>query len=281
MTYKTVLILFVLWLMPSMLFGAEPDGYVIKHEQMLYSVVLVDAGIGSGSGTVIYSGERDGEVHTYVLTNYHVIQSAITISEEWDPKKKEKLPVERRSIVEAYWFTYIGYATNTGKIGQRAEIVAYDTKADLALIRLLDTENKVESVTPLIPTDAKVHLMQKVWAIGSGLGYPPFATTGELASIDGRKDGYRYIMSTAPIVWGNSGGALFMWSDDRDRYELIGVPSKITMAGFRLPVFQMAWSVPAETIYEFLDNNCFEFITGNEMVDDCKEEEEEKAEDKK
>ena len=55
---------------------AEPSekGCSIRHTEMLYTVTLLDVGRGSGSATVTYSGERDGEVQTYLLTNYHVIK---------------------------------------------------------------------------------------------------------------------------------------------------------------------------------------------------------------
>jgi S1-C subfamily serine protease len=238
----------------------EPTDYKTKHDQMLSSVVLIDQGQGSGSGTVIYSAEYEGEVHTYILTNFHVVSSAVTVSEEWDSKLGKNVDVERRQPVDAYWFEYIQYSINTGKRGQRAEIVAYNAKMDLALIRLVDTENIVTPVSPIIPQSDTVHLMESVWAIGSGMGFPPFATRGEIAAVDGRQSGMTYMMSTAPIVWGNSGGALFRWSDDRTRYELIGVPSRITIAGFRFPIFNMAWSIPAETIFEFLENNNLCFI---------------------
>jgi S1-C subfamily serine protease len=243
--------------------AAEPTGYVIKHDQMLNAVVLVDVGGGSGSGTVIYSDEWEGEAHTYILTNYHVVKRAISISKEWDSRAAANIDVERRQPVDAYWFSYLQYSITTGKRGQRANIVAYNEKMDLAIIRLVDTENIVSPVAPMLPQDDTVHLMERVWAIGSGLGRPPFATEGYVASVDGRQSGMEYMMSTAPIVWGNSGGALFRWSDDRTRYELIGIPSRITIAGFRFPIFNMAWSIPAGTVYEFLENNNLCFIYGD------------------
>ena len=275
---RILLMVALFWLMSSPSMAAEPTDYVIKHEQMLYNVVLVQAGRGSGSGTVIYSGEQDGEIHTYILTNWHVISSAISINKEWNSKLAEEVDVEQREPVEAYWFDYIRYAVNTGKRGQRADIVAYNEKMDLALIRLVDNE-RVVSIAPLIPPDDEVHLMERVWAIGSGLGHPPFATSGFIASIDGIKSGRNYMMTTAPIVWGNSGGALFRWSDERERYELIGVPSRISVMGYSTPIFNMAWSIPAKTIYEFLDANCFDFITGNDIVDECKDDDEDDDED--
>jgi len=225
---------------------------------MLYGTVLVQTKRGSGSGTVIYSAERDGEIHTYILTNHHVVRAAITVREEWDSKKGVNIDVERRSQVEAYWFDYNDYSVNVGKRGLRANIVAYNAKADLALIRLVDSERFVTPVVPLIPPDDVLHLMEQVWAVGSGLGQPPFATRGEIAYLDAENNGYRYMMATAPIVWGNSGGALFRWSGERNQYELIGVPSRISIAGFTA-VLHMAWSIHPDTIYGFLrdDGYCF------------------------
>jgi len=47
-----------------------PPGIEQMHEEMLFSVALIRMGRSSGSGTVIYSAERDGEWATYILTNY-------------------------------------------------------------------------------------------------------------------------------------------------------------------------------------------------------------------
>ena len=255
----TALVGVMLW---SPLSAAEPTDYKIRHDQMLNAVVLVDVGRGSGSGTVIYSGEWEGEKHTYILTNWHVVRTAISISKEWDSRSAANIDVERRQPVDAYWFSYLQYSVTTGTRGQRADIVAYNEKMDLALIRLVDTENTVSPVAPLLPQGDTVHLMERVWAIGSGLGRPPFATEGYVASVDGRQSGMEYMMTTAPIVWGNSGGALFRWSDTDQHYQLVGVPSRIEIAGFKFPIFQMAWSIPAKTIYEFLENNNLCFIYG-------------------
>ena len=100
-------------------------------------------------------------------------------------------------------------------------------------------------------------------AVGAGMGRPPFATNGLIAYLDARIDGHRYMMSTAPIIYGNSGGALFRFSGDRDRYELIGVPSRGTVAGFSI-VEHMNWSIVIDTIRAFLRGNGHGFILGDE-----------------
>ena len=51
-----------------------------EHMEMLYPTVLVRLANGTGSGTVIYSELDENQSYaSYVLTNYHVIQSYIKI----------------------------------------------------------------------------------------------------------------------------------------------------------------------------------------------------------
>ena len=239
--------------------ASEPTDYKIKHHQMLYTTVLLEAGIGSGSGTVIFSGEVDvdgeTEVHTYILTNHHVIKRSIHIKEEWDPQAKKEIKTETRDLVEAFWFEYNDYSVMVGKTGRRAEIIAYDANADLAVVRLIDTERFVANVANLMPPEDRLHQFEKVYAVGAGLGFPPFSTDGTVGYNDGLWKGHRYVLTTAPIIFGNSGGALFRWSDISNSYELVGVPSAVSNAGFAGPVTHMAWSIPIETVYKVLESN--------------------------
>jgi len=252
-----VLAMLALWT-PSIQAG-EPIDYKMKHHQMLYTTVLLSAGIGTGSGTVIFSGEVDvdgeTEVHTYILTNHHVIRRSIHIKEEWNPQTKKETKTETRDLVEAFWFEYNDYSVMVGKTGRRAEIVAYDANADLAVVRLIDTERFVANVANLMPPEDKLHQFEKVYAVGAGLGFPPFSTDGTVGYNDGLWKGHRYVLTTAPIIFGNSGGALFRWSDTSNSYELVGVPSAVSNAGFAGPVTHMAWSIPIETVYKVLENN--------------------------
>lgn len=252
--------------------GPEPlDAVGLRHEQMLYTVVLVRAGGGSGSGTVIYSEQRDEDVHSFILTNYHVIDDAIKIEEEYDPRKKKDIKIERRKPVDVEWFIYNNLSRQIGRRGQRTNIVAWDKERDLGLLRLVDTENVVPRVAAMLPEDSNIHLTDRVYAVGAGLGEPPFVTSGELAYLDKQMGTQRYMLSTAPIIFGNSGGALFRWSSERDRFELIGVPSKVSAAGF-LIVSHMSWSIPMQMIREFLRDFCYAEIAGeSEHGNNCSE----------
>jgi S1-C subfamily serine protease len=255
--FLCVLAMLALW--APVVQAGEPSDYKIKHHQMLYTTVLLSAGIGTGSGTVIFSGEVDvdgeTEIHTYILTNHHVVRRSIHIKKEWDPQAKKEIKTETRDLVEAFSFEYNDYSVMVGKTGRRAEIIAYDVNADLAVVRLIDTERFVANVANLMPPEDKLHQFEKVYAVGAGLGFPPFSTDGTVGFNDGLWKGHRYVLTTAPIIFGNSGGALFRWSDASNSYELVGVPSAVSNAGFAGPVSHMAWSIPIETVYGVLERN--------------------------
>jgi len=256
---------------------AAPADLVQKHREMLYPVVVVATGSGLGSGTVIFSSEVDGAWQTYVLTNHHVVRSAITVKEEWDPKSQEEVKREQRSPVQVRWFDYNDYSREIGTRGQIADIVAYDATLDLALLQTRDTERGVDDVAHLMPEDAPLYLFEITWAVGAGLGKPPFPTEGAVSNLDQRIGGQPYILSSAPIIFGNSGGALFHWSPERSRYEFIGVPAKVsgTWSGV---VTHMAWAIPLTTVREFLRDNDFGFILGDPAIEDIPEETEASAE---
>ena len=247
---------------------AAPEELVQKHQEMLYPVVVVQAASGMGSGTVIFSAEIDGEWGTYVLTNHHVVNSAIKVKKEWDPKSQKEEKREQRLPVKVLWFDYNDYSREIGTRGQTADIVAYDATFDLALLRIRDTERGVDYAAYLMPEDASLYLFETSWAVGAGLGKPPFPTEGAVSNLDQRISGQLYILSSAPIIFGNSGGALFHWSGEREHYEFIGVPTRVSVAGYSSVVTHMAWAIPLSTVREFLRDNDFGFILGDPIDED-------------
>ena len=152
-----------------------------KHEEMLYTVTMIDTGTSRGSGTVIYSAERDGGWATYVLTNFHVVDNAIKIVEEWDPDQGKEVKKETRDPVTVNWFRYNDYSRNVGTTGREATIEAYDRTADLALLKLVDRESGAAWVAALFPEYETAHLFDETFAVGAGMGKPPFATNGLIA----------------------------------------------------------------------------------------------------
>tara|TARA_R110002051_G_scaffold236660_1_gene297790 strand:- start:1168 stop:2025 length:858 start_codon:yes stop_codon:yes gene_type:complete len=248
-----------------------------KHEQMLYPTVLVrGSDNSSGSGTVIFSDQNEGEWVSLILTNWHVVRGSINVTNEWDPRKQEKVEKEVRRPVHVDLWDYNNYSEAIGTIGRRALIVAWDKDLDLALLQVQDKERALPYVAELYPEgkDEGPWIFQQVFAVGAGLGKPPFPTEGLLAGFSRDKNGKKLWMATAPIVFGNSGGALFV-SSPRDTFELIGVPSMVSAYGWGNIVTHMAWSRPIPEIRSFLRNNSYGFILGDEPVVDEDEDEDE------
>ena len=233
---------------------------------MLYPTVLVRVGGGSGSGTVIYSEINDeNKYESFVLTNWHVIQSSVILKNEWNSEKKERIDTETRRPVNIDLWEYNNYSTSVGTIGRTAKIVAYDKGRDLALLEIEDTERQMPHIATLYPEglDEGPWLFQTVYAVGAGLGKPPFPTTGLLAGYSRDLDGRDLYLASAPVIFGNSGGSLYVYSP-RDKYELIGVPSMVSAYGWGNVVSHMAWSRPISQIRIFLRENKMGFILGDE-----------------
>ena len=252
----------------------ETEAPVKKITEMLYPTVLVDLGNGQGSGTVIFSSIRAHEswkeekVWTLVLTNHHVVDSAISVTEEFDPKKGKNIQKETRRPVHVRFWDYNDYSTAVGTTGRVARIVAYDKARDLALLRLDDKERKIKDIAILWPENVGgPYLFQDVWAVGSGMGNPPYPTEGLLSGISGKdSQGRALYLSSAPIIFGNSGGSLWAYSKTRDKYEMIGVPSMVSGYGYGSIISHIVWSRPITEIREFLRENDFGFILGDKDV---------------
>ncbi len=265
---------------------AETEAPVKKITQMLYPTVMVDLSNGQGSGTIIFSGKRkheswkDEKVWTLVLTNHHVIASAVSIEEEFDPKKQKMLQKETRRPVHVRLWDYNDYSTAIGTTGRVARIVVWDKHRDLALLRLDDKERVIKNIATLWPEDiGGPYLFQKTWAVGSGMSNPPYPTEGLLSGISGKDaKGRALYLSSAPIIFGNSGGSLWAYSKSRDRYEMIGVPSMVGAFGYGNIIPHIAWSRPISEIRAFLRENDYGFVVGDEDV--AKEDPDAKDKDK-
>ena len=274
LTKCAVVAVFATLLIMPQLAVAETEAPVKKITEMLYPTIMVDLSNGQGSGTVVFSGKRkheswkDEKVWTLVLTNNHVIASAVSIEEEFDPKKGKNIQKETRRPVHVRLWDYNDYSTAVGTTGRVARIVAWDKHRDLALLRLDDKERVIKNVATLWPEDVGgPYLFQKTWAVGSGMSNPPYPTEGLLSGINGKDaKGRSLYLSSAPIIFGNSGGSLWAYSKSRKRYEMIGVPSMVGAFGYGNIIPHIAWSRPISEIRAFLRENDYGCVIGDEDV---------------
>ena len=267
--FSTVFLAVILMLSTSLAYANPKQNSITpeqEHMEMLYPTVLVRLERGTGSGTVIYSElNEDQEYESYVLTNNHVIQNYVKVSKIWNSELKEHVETENRRPVNIDLWEYNNFSTAIGTMGRIAEIVAYDKSRDLALLRVKDTERQMPYVATLYPEglDEGPWIFQTVYAVGAGLGKPPFPTMGLLAGYGRDQDGNELYLSSSPIIFGNSGGSLYVYSPRRT-YELIGVPSMVSAYGWGNVVSHMAWSRPIAEIRIFLRENKYGFIIGDE-----------------
>ena len=285
------LLLAIMVLFPLNSIAQATEAPVKKIKEMLYPTDMVDLRDGAGSGTIIFSNSRkhdswkDEGIWSLVLTNHHVVSSAISISDEFDPKKGKTVKKETRRPVHIRLWDYNDYSTAVGTTGRVGRIVAWDKDRDLALLRLDDKERVIESVAKFWPEKVGgPYLFQKTWAVGSGMGNPPYPTEGLLSGINGKDvKGRSLYLSSSPIIFGNSGGSLWAYSKKRDMYEMIGVPSMVGAYGWGSIIPHIAWSRPITEIRAFLRENDFGFVLGDEDVakkDPKDDEDDEKGVDK-
>ena len=239
------------------------------HEEMLYPVVRIQAKTALGSGSIIYSNpkkETPSEFETYILTNHHVIESAITQVEKWSSllQRKYKGDVFADIDVEIFEYQYESWEPTHHTIP--GEIITYDQDQDLGLVRL-KTVKPMSYIAKLLPkgeSKEKLRMFMTTLTVGSGLGEEPFPSVpGMLASLNRRiantdGKGYTFHLSSSPSIYGNSGGACFLM----DTHEMIGIPSRIAVTG-RFgsdAITHMGYIIPIERVYQFFKAELLHFL---------------------
>ena len=249
-----------------------------KHEQMFYPTVRVRTKKAGGSGTVVYSKKYKDEVYTYVITNHHVIADSVHLEKKWDPVLKRKIDKEILDTVYVEFFRYNNYSHTVGSFAVEADIVAYsevEGGQDWALLRVRDKENTADWVANMFPLDDidNVHIFDEVYAVGASLGHPPVASDGHISYMDDEIEHFKYWMSSAPTIFGNSGGAVYRWSGNRKLYEYIGLPSRISIQpmGFSADaITHMGYFIPIDRVYKLLEDNDYQFIYDSKVsIEEC------------
>ena len=261
-----------------------------KHEQMFYPTVRVRTKKAGGSGTVVYSKKHKDEVYTYVITNHHVISDSVHLEKKWNPVLKRKIDTEILDTVYVEFFRFNNFSHTVGSFAVEADIVAYSEVnggQDWALLRVRDKENTADYVANLFPLNdiENVHIFDETFAVGASLGHPPVASNGMITYMDDEIEHYKYWMSSAPTIFGNSGGAVYRWSSNRKQYEYIGIPSRISIQpmGFSADaITHMGYFIPIDRVYKLLEENDYQFIYDDKIsIEECNKARKKKQEPKK
>lgn len=237
-----------------------PPSIQRDHELFLYPAVRITAsgpgGSAVGSGVVVWS---DGK-KSYILTNHHVVSPLINIERGWDAVAGRELKKEDRLPAQVEFMQYENLSRINSVTAQKAHIVGWNEAMDLALLELNAGCNKIATLMPVEDYQNNIFTRTPVVTVGCGLGVPPFATDGTVASVEHFEiEGYPYLMVTAPSIFGNSGGPVF----DREAGQILGLTARISLsfAGFASQaVTHMNWIIPVQTINQFLEEQIYDFI---------------------
>jgi len=196
-----------------------------------------------------------------------------------DVKREKKTPVE----VQFFYYENLSFAKGLAG-SHRANIVFYDADQDIALLELEKAEEAVKPIAFLYPKSKldEIHVFDPVYACGAAMAHEPIATKGIITFMNEIMDNHDYWMSNAQIIFGNSGGAIFRFSKDRDRFEFIGMPARIEVSilGFSAsPITHLGFFVPITRIYKLIEDNFFDFIIDEtKTYEECEAKRKEAAE---
>lgn len=251
--------------------------YTIFHKELMLPSVRIVAEKAGGSGTVLYSAPNAiGTYSTYILTNHHVVEGNLKIEKRWSALLRREVKTDVASTVHAHFFDYIWDSRAIGGRSVQADIVAYDKDEDLALLKTR-TETPAPAVARLYPCGKEKDLRvgMQVLTVGAGMGEPPVITSGMLSQFGREIDNREFWLNTAPSIFGNSGGAMFL----ADTHELLGVPARISVffsfAGMQA-VTHLSYAIPITRIYKFLEDQLFRFIYDSAYTEEGEEREREK-----
>lgn len=240
--------------------AAYGDDNVEKLEKVLYPTVRVLSGTGGGSGTIVYSEDREkkGEFQTFVLTNHHVIDNLINVEKVWDNLTKSYRYDEKNDLADVEIFQYDNGGRTVTKFAVKADIIAYVADEDIALLRLRHPF-AIKYQVKVLPPGKSLSLFQEIYAVGCPLLLDPLFTKGEVSDIEHLIDNKPYTGGTASIIWGNSGGSVISKFPDGEWY-FCGIPSR----GYGAPngqfITHLGYYVPPERVNEFITSQKLDFL---------------------
>jgi S1-C subfamily serine protease len=239
--------------------GAD-DSLGVEGDAIMKPLARVRTEAAAGSGVLIYSEDREkeGEFRTFVVTNSHVIDDAVKVVKKWDSLRQAWTYSEENDQVTVELFTYLRDGKTVLAQPIKATIIAHDAEEDLAVLEL-DCPLEVKAVARLLPDGTPLRMLQAVWAVGCSLGVDPIVSVGQITDLEVLIDRRDYIMASANIIFGNSGGGVF--TRIGDDYFFIGTPSRISVARNGQAITSMGYFIPAARVRAFFAAQKLEFLT--------------------
>jgi S1-C subfamily serine protease len=194
------------------------------------------------------------------------------VEKKFDPQRGKEVTRDYRDFVQIEAYAYKNRSTITSRTTADAEIMAYHEKRDIALLRLR-TNQKFDHVATILAKEQSkdIHIFDPLYIVGCGLGQPPFPTSGMLTGKDVQIDNFPYWQTSAPSIYGNSGGAVFRG----ETLEFMGIPSRISVSGnmfSRDAITHIGYFCPPIEIHKFLTEQGFHFLVddSHNEADDLK-----------
>lgn len=192
--------------------AGAPEAIQRIHDQVLAPTVRVSTDGGKCSGQVVWSkrDEKTGDVETLILTAAHCTKGSDTVYQVDFPVYGD----DNRLLGERTWF---------------AHLAGRYWKADVALLRLKDTDTWFEDTVRLADPDTALYQGEDVLVAGYPKGMDLTLVRGLLGPvIEMNKIGGKlreYYRATPDIIGGNSGGGLYHLG--ADGWELIGIATAV------------------------------------------------------
>jgi hypothetical protein len=161
-------------------------------------------------------------------------------------------------LVELFKWDMVPHGDKPVAAQFNAEIAAYSPDHDIAIVHVLLGEAPPVAKLPSLSQIHAVSVGSEALAVGCALGHDPILTVGHVSHMGDVIDGKDYWMSTAQIIFGNSGGGVFTPFDGD--YFYIGIPSRVDVIGWGTAVSHCGYFSPISRIYEFLEEQIFDFL---------------------
>lgn len=246
---------------PAVAGSEREELWAKRREQMILPAArVVSAGGKQGSAFVISNSENG----TYVITCHHVIRDCIKQIDRWDPVEKSSKKVEQLLPVSVETFRYDLHGRHLQTVTTSADIVAYciygdewTFEGDLALLKLkVPVEITAAALISEKNFEDEVRPLDEVVMLGCpDASEVPLPTTGHVASLSDVRAGIGLMLSQVFGNPGSSGSAVYRFSPERNRYEVIALHSLTDGRGSLTSLGRgnfLRLSVQAPEIHKFL-----------------------------